>query len=204
MPLGTYSTAATLEGGGAARAATATESTRIDPQPATFAILPQSFVPDFFAADGLSTEREAGGHPDLFTVPFDLSSVDAPTTEQPGLKRAAGSIRHLTVDTPPGFVGSPTAIGECSEAEFTIGNCPASSQVGRIDLIVYPFLNGSMTPLTTGVFNLSHPRGVISDLGFVVARNPVHIKVSLDPANHYAIRSTVPDINEALPDLTRS
>ncbi len=43
--------------------------------------------------------------------------------------------------------------------------------------------------ITTGVFNLSHPRGAITDLGFVVAGNPVHIKASLDPANHYAIRS---------------
>ena len=44
---------------------------------------------------------------------------------------------------------------------------------------------------------------MITDLGFPFIGNPVHIKVSLDPANHYAITSTVPDINETLPPFNQ-
>ena len=40
---------------------------------------------------------------------------------------------------------------------------------------------------------------MITDLAFVVDGNPVHIKASLDAANHYAIVSAVPNINETLP-----
>ena len=45
---------------------------------------------------------------------------------------------------------------------------------------------------------MTHPHGVVSDLGFSVLTNPIHIKVSLDPANHYAITSEVPNINETV------
>ena len=38
----------------------------------------------------------------------------------------------------------------------------------------------------------THPRGSITDLGFGILDNPVHIRVSLDPANHYAITSKSP------------
>jgi hypothetical protein len=203
---GNVLTAARVEGGGAGLGASATEPTQISPDPAPFSILPETFVPDFFLADGLTTEREAGAHPALLTVPFDFSSIEAPEPNSEGgdtRKRAAGSIRNLTVDTPPGFIGSPTAVGECSEAEFTIGSCPGSSQVGRIDVSLYPPVSGHMYAVSTGVFNLSHPRGVITDLGFVIYQNPVHIKVSLDPANQYALRSSVPNINETLPPYSQ-
>jgi hypothetical protein len=195
-----------LEGGGATNVATAVEPTQIDPEPAGFGILAPSFLPDFFQANGLSPERGAGAHPDLFTVPFDFNSIAAPIPLNPKLKQPDENIRDLVVDTPPGFVGAPTAVGECSDAAFTLGNCPASSQVGRIDISLVPIIaqSGAVdSAATTGVFNLVHPRGAISDLGFVVNGNPLHIKVSLDPANHYAIRSRVSEINETLPPLNQ-
>ena len=194
---------AKVEGGGAAKAATAKERTQFSSEPAGFGIVPETFVPDFLQADGLTTEREAGAHPDLVTFPFDLNSIEQPNDLVPDGKIESGSLRHLVVDTPPGFVGAPTAVSECTQAEFTFGNCPASSQVGRIDAELAPILRPWKTPLSVGVFNLSHPRGVVADLAFVIASNPVHIKVSLDPANRYAIRSEVPDINETLPPFSQ-
>src|SRR6476660_5053947 len=130
---------AKLKGGGAAKEAAAKEPIHIDPQPAGFGILPESFVPDFFQADGLTVEREAGAHPDLATFPFDLNSVDAPEGENfyEETKVAAESVRDLKVDLPPGFVGAPTAVGECTPAVFTFGECPPSSQVGRFDATLY-------------------------------------------------------------------
>ncbi len=195
---------AKVSGGGAAKAATAIEETPIGPEPADFGIIPSTFVPDFFAADGLTTEREASSHPDLATFPFDFTSVDAPSEDNPAKKAESGSIRNIVVDTPPGFVGVPTAVGECNQATFTAGECPASSQVGRFEATLAGlFPTESINALTTGVFNLAHPRGVAADLAFVIAGNPVHIRVSLDPANRYAIRSTVSDINETLPPFNQ-
>jgi hypothetical protein len=68
-------TSATVSGGGAAQAVTATEPTTISPDPAPFGILPESFLADFFEADRRTVEREAGAHPDNLHVAFDFNTV---------------------------------------------------------------------------------------------------------------------------------
>jgi hypothetical protein len=204
---------AKVEGGTAAKVASASELTRISAEPAGFGILPESFVPDFFQADGLTTVRESGAHPPLLTVPFDFNSIDSPSilsfnNSNVFQKAEDGSVRDLTVDLPPGFLGNPTAVGECSQADFATGNCQPSSQVGKISVGIPPFPvtpdpEHSFSLFTLPVYNLAHPRGSISDLAFVLAGNPVHVKVSLDPANHYAIVAKTPDINETLPPFSQ-
>jgi hypothetical protein len=190
---------ATLEGGGAAKATEDSEPTEISSAPAGFGIVESSFVPDFFKANGIETEREAGGHPNNLVVPVDFNSVPAPTEAAPNLKREADSIRDLTVDLPPGFLGNPTAVGECTQAQYTVGKCPPSSQVGRFDGSVYDLGAGLAWNFTTGVFNMVHPRGAVTDLGFQVAGAPVHVKASLDPADRYAITTFLANINESVP-----
>ncbi len=195
-------TSAQISDGGAVKAATAEEPTPISADPAPFGIFAPSFVVDFFEADGLTPVRESGAHPALATFPFDFNSVPAPTSGAERQTTAAETIRGLHVDTPPGFVGAPTAVDECTQAEFTVGQCPASSQVGRFDVRIYPITSGEeqvFSPFTVGVFNMTHPRGVVTDLALVIAGNPVHIKVSLNAANRYAITSEVPNINETVP-----
>ena len=193
---------ATLAGGGAAKASTDSEPTEVDSTPAGFGVLASSFVPDFFGADGTTPVREAGAHPDLLTVPVDFNTVAAPTAKKPTLTREAGSLRDLSVDLPPGFVGNPTAVGECTEVQFTLGHCPASSQVGRFDGAVYPLTTGLVWHFSAGVFNMVHPRGAVTDLGFEVAGNPVHVKATLDPAERYAITTSLADVNETVPSFS--
>jgi hypothetical protein len=204
---------ATVSGGGAPAAAgcapgvaaCASEITHIDAAPAGFGLLPGTFAPDFLEPDAITPSRQAGGRPPLFSVPFDLTTVDAPDLQTNALeqKGPAGNLRNLAVDLPPGFAGDLTAVGECSAANFTLGHCPASSQVGRIDLqvmpIVSPGIHFGFTPVNVPVYNLVHPAGTLADLAFVVHANPIHIKSALDPAHDYALRSTVSDVNESYP-----
>ncbi|HXS32311.1 MAG TPA: hypothetical protein VN758_00885, partial [Solirubrobacterales bacterium] len=197
---GTRTASATVQGGGASEPQTAKEETPVSAAPASFGIFAPSFAPDFFKADGLSLEREAGAHPGLLRTPFDFNSIDLPDPTAPTQKVSTESIRDLHVDAPPGFIGNPTAVGECTQAEFTYDECPPSSQVGRIVVRLFPLSVGlGYLWLSADVFNLTHPRGSVTDLAFVIAGNPVHIKASLDPANHYAITTEVPQINEFLP-----
>ena len=205
VPEGAVRTLSARVSGGGAAEATATEPTPISSTPAPFGVLADTFVPDFFAADGLSAEREAGAHPDLLTVPFDFNSVDVPTHFLGAyMKRESDSIRNIEVDAPPGFLGDPTAVGECAQAPFVIGACPPSSQVGRLEVTTHPPLsttNADYHTFNRPVYNLTQPRGALTDLAMVIAANPVHIRASLDPANRYAITTHVPDINETLPPL---
>jgi len=198
----TLSASAALEGGSAANSASDSEPTPIDSSPAGFGIVASAFKPDFVAADGLTPERESGGHPDLLTFPVDFNSVAAPTATKPNLKREAESIRDLSTDLPPGFIGAPTAIGECTQAQYTVGECPPSSQVGRFDGSAYPPGAGIVYNFATGVFNMVHPRGAVTDLGFNVNGNPVHVKVSLNPTHRYAVVSKVSNINESVPPFS--
>jgi hypothetical protein len=203
---GTLVATAKVEGGAAAKAATTVEPTPIDPQPASFGIVAESFLPDFYQADELTLEREAGAHPDLFSVPFDFNTNIPSPLNKPGQPAEADNIHDLHVDLPPGFIGNPNAVSECTQAAFTVNNCPRSSVVGRDDLFLFPLSSGEEEYYGPGVdvYNLSHPRGVISDLGFQVAGNPVHIKVTLDPANRYAITSEVPQVNETVPPYNQT
>jgi hypothetical protein len=205
-PEGALRTASAKVTGGGAAEAIAKEPTPISSTPAPFGIVAPTFLPDFFGADGLTPEREAGAHPVLFTVPFDFNSVDDPGSYLgPDEKRELGSIRNLHVDTPPGFIGNPSAVGECPQQALELSACPPSSQLGRIEVQTHPPISSTLDSdyhtFNRPVYNMEHPRGAISDLAFVIGGNPVHIRAFLDPANHYAITTHVPDINESLPPL---
>jgi hypothetical protein len=190
---------AEVKGGSAAKPASAFELTHIDSEPAGFGIVEGSFKADFYEADGLTPVRASGTHPDLASFAFDFNSISAPTALKPEQKSESETIRDLQVDLPPGFLGNPTAVGECTPAELSFANCPLSSQVGRVDLRIYPIGAEPTVSVTAGVYNMVHPRGSVTDLAFTFTGIPVHIKASLDPANHYAIKTTVSDINETLP-----
>lgn len=195
-------TTATLAGGGALATATDVELVRISSTPASFGIVPGSFAAGFFAEDGLTPVREAGAHPDLATFAFDFNSIVNPLPEAPNNKVPAGFVRDLTVDLPPGFVGYPSAVGECEPSELIVERCPPSSQVGVIEATTEPILvlaNTTFTSYVSGVYNMVHPRGTVTDLGLAIAGNAVHVKVSLDAANDYAVRSTVSNVNESSP-----
>jgi len=197
---GVLTTTAKIEGGGAAVPATTEEPTEISPEAAGFGIVAPSFTPDFVQADAHTPEREAGAHPDLFPVPFDFNTF-IPDPKLPLVAQESETIRDLHVDLPPGFIGNPSAVGECTQVEFLTEVCPGSSLVGVQLLRLFPLSGGPEEMLTprVPVYNLSHPRGTISDLAFYITNNPVHVKVSLDPANRYAITSEAPEINESLP-----
>ncbi|HWO83748.1 MAG TPA: hypothetical protein VNM38_08165 [Solirubrobacterales bacterium] len=190
---------AEVSGGGAAKPATALELTQVGPDPAGFGIVEGSFKTDFYNRDGVTPVRKSGAHPDLAIFAFDFNTVSSPTPLKPEQKAASEPIRDLQVALPPGFLGNPTAVGECTPAELSFATCPRSSQVGRIDLRLIHFAGDETLSVSTGVFNMVHPRGSIADLAFTFTGIPVHINASLDPSKAYAITSSVSDINETLP-----
>ncbi len=190
---------ATVAGGGASAPANASELTHISATPAPFGIVDGSFAADFYEADGVTPVRGSGAHPDLATFGFDFNTVSTEIPSTPFQKLPNGTVRDLRVDLPPGFLGNPTAVAECTPGELTGAACPIASQVGRFDALVHFAPQDEFEELSTGVFNMTHPNGVIADLAFSVGGNPVHVRASLDPRRNYAIKSTVSNINETVP-----
>jgi hypothetical protein len=178
-------------------AACTQELTEISGDPARFGVVDDSFKGDFYGPDGVTPVRQAASHPDNAVFSFDLNAV--PDPGQPGLTRPVGNVRDVRIDLPPGFVGDPTAVGECDAAELVSYTCPPSSQVGRAEVKIAPALGGNFWNTTVGVFNMVDPNGVVNDLGFTPFGVVVHVKASLEAANNYSVKTTVSDINEILP-----
>ena len=151
--------------------------------------------PTSSASDGLTTEREAGAHPELLTVPFDFNSI-TPNPDFRVRRRSPRASATSSSTCRPASSATPPRSANARQAEFTVVACPASSQVGRIDLTVFPLAgaeatDSSRSPPRSSTSPTRAARSPTSASSF--AGNPVHIKASLDPANHYAITSRVPD-----------
>ncbi len=200
---------ATLSGGGAPEAPAAAgcepgvgacTAERIDLSPdlAPFGIEEGSWIADFYRNDDVTPERQAGAHPGVAMFSFDLNSIEGGLTQSgEPQKIPSGSLRDVEVDLPPGFVGAPTAVGECSPGELEGNGCPPSSQVGRADVTTQAGSSATVHfDISSPIFNMEHSRDTVTDLGFTLAGKVVHIKASLDPVNNYAIRTLTPDINE--------
>jgi len=199
---GVVTAVATVEGGGAADPASEAEPTQIDSGLPGFGIVPGTFVTDFFDSDLIGRERQAGAHPYLARFSFDFNSVPKPSPSVPERTSSVESVRNLRLDLPQGFLGNPTAVGECSPSQLLARECPRSSQVGYANVLLFPATDRLFENYQAPIFNMVHPRGAITDLAFEVVGNPVHIKASLDPANHYSIVTTVSNINESLVPFT--
>jgi len=188
---------ATISGGGAANSHSSTERVSVVGTAATFGLLSESVLASFLSANQ-EPSLAAGNHPFAAIFGFDLNTIEAPVPDDPHRVAPSGNLRSFSVDLPPGFVGNPQAVGSCSPAQLISEACPASSQVGRVDLFSYPNY-GSFDFRTFPVFNLEHPRGAVADLAFMRNEAPVHFKLSLDPTRDYAVTAQASYLNETLP-----
>ncbi len=148
-----------VSGGGALGAARTSVPARFGLPPAGAGF--SSFDAWFSNVDG-TADTQAGSHPYELTVAFSLNNIEVGGLEEP----AGGEIRDLEVKAPPGLVGNPDAVPQCTTALFeasqaSAASCPASSQIG----VDWAMLKGSGV-LGFPVYNLVPPPGVAAQFGF--------------------------------------
>ncbi|HXS32156.1 MAG TPA: hypothetical protein VN758_00100 [Solirubrobacterales bacterium] len=125
--------------------------------------------------EGGQVETHAGAHPVALTADFNFQPEGGgPFTE--------GDLRNLSLELPPGLIENPTAVPECSQADFHTPrhspweeslsgeSCKDNTQVG-IATLRSSFAGG--TTRTFGIFNLSPPPGVPSELGINPYGDPI-------------------------------
>jgi hypothetical protein len=87
----------------------------------------------------LSSAR-AGAHPDFRTT-FGLKTNPASKPNAFGLKEPDATLRDLTIALPPGLLGNPNALPQCTLTQLATynqgGGCPNASQVGVTRLYAY-------------------------------------------------------------------
>ncbi len=139
---------------------------------------------------------QAGAHENLTTT-FDFAHNGAGET--------VNDVRNTIVELPPGFMGNPTAVPTCTEAQlFTIITsdsktslaCPPASQVGTIRLSLTDAENsGSPATYTEPVYNMEVTSyGIAAQLGFNVSGVLTQmLTVSLRPGDS-GLTVTAPNI----------
>jgi hypothetical protein len=158
----------TVSGGGASESASASI-------PAKFGSAPAGL--GFAAIDGWFTnvdgtvDTQAGSHPYAFTLALAMNNEGEGV---PGLEDPTGGEAHdIAVNLPPGLVGNPTAIPQCTRQQFDEGEggerdeppqgCPVDTQVG-VDVAELAGLGIVDLP----IHNLVPPRGVAAQFGFTL------------------------------------
>jgi hypothetical protein len=98
---------------------------------------------------------QAGSHPDL-TVTYELNTLH----EEGVYSLPEGKeTKDLTVELPPGLIGDPGALPQCTRKQFDapIPECPAETQVGE-DTVILLAPTGPKTFEEIPVYNLVPPR----------------------------------------------
>jgi hypothetical protein len=81
--------------------------------------------------DMVPNGTQAGGHPDVIVeMEWDNSIFHEGEQVSPNNPCACDDARVITQHFPTGFIGNPHATPTCEIAEFTVGRCPETSQVG--------------------------------------------------------------------------
>ena len=139
---------------------------------------------------------QAGAHENLTTT-FDFAHNGAGET--------VNDVRSTIVELPPGFMGNPTAVPTCTQAQlFTIiasdsktsTGCPPASQVGTIRLSLTDANNSGLpAKYTEPVYNMQVTSyGIAAQLGFNVSGVLTQmLTVSLRPGDS-GLTVTAPDI----------
>lgn len=185
---------ATVSGGGAPSASTKA-TTPIDAEPVPFGL---SLFDAGIADEAGNAEEQAGSHPYELTasLAFNVSAREGPPLESP-LANAAP--KDLEVAFPPGLIGNPNAVPQCSQQAFLeleVLNCPLDSQVGTVK----PFFYGSFHSAVYPVYDVVPPAGEPVELGFSVAGiGHIPMFFHLRGNGEYGLTASLNDIPESGP-----
>jgi hypothetical protein len=144
-----------VSGGGALGEARARVPVVVGDSPAGFGF--SGFDGWLSNVDG-TTDTQAGSHPYSLTVAFSADSRGSGNgREYP----AVGETHSLNVNLPPGLVGEPGAVPQCTRQQFDGEACPEASQIG----VDYASVSGpNLQPFK--IYNLVPPPGVAAQFAF--------------------------------------
>jgi hypothetical protein len=151
----------TVAGGGAQTPAVATEQVTISSASSDFRVAGWDAL--FSNEDG-TLDTQAGSHPYEAIFSLDLASVN----EAGSFFTAGGEIRNIAAELPPGFIGDPNAVPQCTRQQLSHengkgGGCPRGSQIGLLDVT----FGGGVQRLFR-VFNMVPPPGVPAEFAIEI------------------------------------
>jgi hypothetical protein len=169
LPAGTLDAEVVGEGGGAPQARTR-HALSIGTGPTKFGAQEYSFIPENV---GGVPDTQAGSHPFQVTTTFTANEIYG----HEGINEPAGGfIKDVHFALPPGFVGDPNAIPQCTSGQFNtrsgifnqISGCPLDTVVGVAVVTILVKELSSTIPFVVPepVFNLAAQLGEPARFGF--------------------------------------
>jgi hypothetical protein len=151
-------------------------------------------------ADG-TTDTQAGSHPYEFTVAFSVNNEPWSGNEELAAP-SGGEIKAADVNLPPGFVGEPGAVPQCTREQFDAGSfgggCPPDSRIGIEESIV---IGGGAFP---SVYNMVPPKGVAAEFAFDRGTAQIFIDAKVRSGGDYGItaHSNIPQVGLVFNSIT--
>jgi hypothetical protein len=136
----------------------------------------------FSNADG-TLDTQAGSHPYEATFSFNLAAEERDVFG-PGGSPVGGEAREIVAELPPGFVGNPTVVPQCTREEFDENSCPNGSQIGIIAVTVALGLH-----FHADVFNMVPPAGIADQIAFEIESNETFIDTGVRTGSDYGLTS---------------
>ena len=152
------------------------------------------------------TDSRAGSHPFQLTTTLDLNDTLAPLGKgqaqlSPGSPALA---RNLGFELPPGLLGDPQAIPQCSDVDFSsigpnnVNACPANSAIG-VALITLTLPNPPLPEVTEAVpvFNLVPAPGEPARFGLEDTQVPIILDTSVRTGGDYGVNVSIRNTTQA-------
>src|SRR4051812_41568824 len=143
------------------------------------------------------SSTQAGAHTDL-TTDFTIATDPASETDSHGYKSPYARTKDLIVNLPPGLIGNPNSIPQCTPAQFATafsgGGCPNGSQVGVVRFSLYQY---SQAAFFEPVYNMTSPGegNTVARLGVYAASLPTFINISVRSEDDYGLTATLEGLN---------
>lgn len=166
------------------------DPTTVSAVPASYAI--QSFDGAASNSDGSPT-TQAGSHPYQATTSFKLTTT---LNSRGQVIPAGGGVRDINVGLPPGLVGDPSAVPQCSRADMQAvrPSCPVDSQVGVATL----FVAGFVLPQHYVVYNVVPPPGEPAQFAIRISFTTVWIDTSVRTGGDYGITASLHNLPQPI------
>lgn len=145
----------------------------------------------------LSTSK-AGAHPDVFTS-FAVRQDSSSAPNEFGLHDSFAATRDIRIELPPGLIGNPNAVAQCTVSQLQLSmaeaegeGCPNASQVGVSKIYAY----GLTSVLSEPVYMMEPPGGdVVARLGLIAGTFPTFIDVEARPERNYSLTATLNQVS---------
>jgi hypothetical protein len=145
-----------------------------------------------------ATDTQAGDHPFQLTTTLDFNEVLAQNAASHLFERAAPELlKDLQFELPPGMIGNPNAIEQCSDVNFTAvrsgaNACPTNSAVGVATVTIYEPANLKKTKTAAvPIFNLVPAPGEPARFGFYVLKDIIVLDTAVRTGKDYGVDVSV-------------